>query len=455
MTDHHATTISARSLVDGHASREAITSSTANKDQLLNDAVERALARWPAGMTLGALDPHVRWATGRSLSQWARALDQRTRADLLRALPVVGVVDNIAGHTVIYPAGSRDYLRGTSRCKARPGAAAHDLCEPALLKALAARDTPVIVVDTVDACREAVNHIRRCGEVAFDCEGTSVVRPGTASPGVALMQLTTHGGPSYLFDMCRPEPARSARALMHYGGLGALLADRSVTKVVHDAREDARALAAAYNCHLAGVFDTQVVHMRLVGGDTLRPGLNAVLAEHGLATNQHKDAMRAIYPRDLYPWHRRPIPEEWMIEYALSDIALLLRLKDALVARLLATAPAPPWAVGLLPLPSPPVRSTRCWAVVATGSLHTKARGETPHPSTPPASGAPSRAVTGIVAGSRNTGTGTISGGVPLARAATARVDPKADVLARQRRSPRKASTAKGAVLAAPAAISH
>nr|UMO80002.1 DnaQ like exonuclease [Pandoravirus aubagnensis] len=447
MTDYHAT-ISTRSL-DTCASRET-TLTIANKDQPLNDAVERALTRWPAGMTLGALDPHVRWATGRSLSQWARALDQRTRADLLRALPAVGVVDNIAGHTVVYPAGSRDYLHGASRSKARPGTTAHDLCEPEFLKALAARATPVVVVDTVDACREAVNHIRRCGEAAFDCEGTSVVRPGTASPGVALIQMAPHGGPSYLFDMCRPEPGRSARALMHYGGLGALLADRSVTKVVHDAREDARAVATAYNCHLAGVFDTQAVHMRLAGGDILCPGLNAVLAEYGFATNQHKDAMRAIYPRDLYPWHRRPLLE-WMIEYALSDIALLLQLKDALVARLLAAAPAPPWAVGLLPLPSPPVRSTRCWAVVATRSPDTKVCREAPQPSTPSALGAPSHTVTGTAAGSRSIGTGTTSGRVPLTRAATIRVDPKAGAFARQRRSPRKMSTAKASL----AAISH
>ncbi|WBR14523.1 3'5' exonuclease [Pandoravirus kuranda] len=351
----------------------------------LNDVVERALMRWSAGMTLRALDPHVRWATGRSLSQWASALNQRTRADLLRTLPAVGAADNIAGHTVIYPARTSKRVRDDSRSRCRSDAATHDLCEPALLKALAARPVPVIVVDTVDACREAVERIRRCGEAAFDCEGTSVVRPGTASPGIALIQIALRDGPSYLFDMCRPEPSRSARSLMHYGGLGALLADRSVTKVVHDAREDARALAAAHGCHLAGVFDTQVVHMRLAGCNMLRPGLNAVLAEHGLATNQHKDAMRAIYPIDIYYWHRRPLPEKWMPDYAVSDVDLLLRLKDALVARLLAAAPAPPWAAGLLPVPPPPVRSARCWAVVVTGSLHAKARDPAPRSSTTPA----------------------------------------------------------------------
>lgn len=424
MTEHRNASI--RSL-DARARRET-TPTVASKAEPLNDAVERALARWPAGMTLRALDPHVRWATGQSLSHWARALDQRTRANLLRTLPAVGAVDNIAGHVVVYPAGSRDCLRDEPHPDSGSNATVRDLCEPALLQALAARSVPVVVVDTVDACRDAVDHIRRCGEVAFDCEGTSVVRPGTASPGVALMQMAPRDGPSYLFDMCRPEPARSARALMHYGGLGALLADRSVTKVVHDAREDARALAAAYGCHLAGVFDTQVVHMRLAGGDAPRPGLNAVLVEYGLATNQHKDSMRAIYSRDLYYWHRRPLPKKWMIDYAVSDVGPLLRLKDALVARLLATAPAPPWASGLLPLP--PVRPTRCWAVVATGSVCDKARGPTPNPST-----------ASVSAGS--------------VRAGALRVDPKATTLTRQRRGPRSVSVTVAAAGAATAAISH
>nr|UDO47433.1 3'5' exonuclease [Pandoravirus massiliensis] len=408
------------------------TTTIADKGVLLNDAVERALVRWPAGVTMHMLDPNVRWATGQSLSQWASALGQRTRAGLLRALPAVGAVDNIAGHVVIYPARSRDRLRDVSRRDSGSDATARDLCGPDVLRALAARGMDVVVVDTVGACRDAVDHIRRCGQVGFDCEGTSVVRPGTASPGVALIQMAVPDGPCYLFDMCRPEPTRSARALMHHGGLGALLADRSVTKVVHDVREDARALAVAHGCHVAGVFDTQVVHMRLTGRNAPRLGLNAVLAEHGLATNQHKDAMRAIYPIDLYAWHRREF-FDWMIEYAVSDVHTLLRLKDALVARLLAAAPAPPWAVGLLPSPSP--RPARCWAVVATArpiavsNAHDKRRDANPPPAS---SSAPTRNNAAAVIAAKR---------APSAKAAPAKVGLRGPTMSCQRRD-RRAVTA-------------
>ncbi|AJF97729.1 3'5'-exonuclease [Pandoravirus inopinatum] len=209
--------------------------------------------------------------------------------------------------------------------------------------------TVVVVVDSIEACRDAVHDMRRRGTaIALDCEGTSVVRSNSISPGVALIQMAPRDGPCYLFDMCRPETARSGHALMKHGGLGALLSDRSVIKVVHDAREDARALAVAYRCALGGVFDTQIAYMEAEGNvDGPRPSLNAVLAACGLDTNQHKDAMRAVYPFDLWPWQRRPLPA-WMVEYAVCDVALLLALYDILIARRLSASslPPPPWGMG-------------------------------------------------------------------------------------------------------------
>nr|UMO78591.1 DnaQ like exonuclease [Pandoravirus belohorizontensis] len=334
----------------------------------LNDAVARALERCPRGMPVHAIDPFVRWATGSTLSEWVRALgavprvddgeaspssptarpDTRpqSRADLLRRLPCVGAVDRIAGLSVVYPAASVDRLREHAP---PPTPGQHALCASLAGKAGGVcGGAAVVVVDSIETCRAAVQDMRRRGAaIALDCEGTSIVRPNGISPGVALVQMTPRGGPCYLFDMCRTETTRSGRALMRHGGLGALLSDRSVIKVVHDAREDTRALAVAYRCALAGVFDTQAAHMKAEGSaDGPRPSLNAVLAAHGLGANRHKDAMRAVYPIDLWPWHRRPLPD-WMVEYAVCDVARLLDLYDILIARLLsASLPPPPWGPG-------------------------------------------------------------------------------------------------------------
>ncbi|AGO84595.1 DnaQ like exonuclease [Pandoravirus salinus] len=360
----------------------------------LNQAVARALERRPRGLPIHAIDPFVRWSTGSKLSEWvrtadmgscvfggpshpsARAMRPESRADLLRRLPCVGAVDRIAGLSVVYPAASAERLREHAPPTA-PGQ--RTLC--ASLGDNATKSTcggvTVTVVDSIEACRNAVHDMRRRGTaIALDCEGTSIVRLNGVSPGIALIQMTPRGGPCYLFDMCRTETTRSGRALMKHGGLGALLSDPSVTKVVHDAREDARALAVAYRCALEGVFDTQAAHMKAEGNaDGPRPSLNAVLAAYGLGANHHKDAMRAVYPFDLWAWHRRPLPD-WMVEYAVCDVALLLALYDRLIARCLSSSPPPPWRL----VPSiPPLCG---WTVVVASSA-----------------AAPRRCTTGVAAG--------------------------------------------------------
>jgi hypothetical protein len=346
----------------------------------LCNTVERALRRWPAGMALRALDLHVRWATGRSLGQWVRAIrdsvlaeqegsrgsrpqsegdtlprgdddpqsdnddddnddggsvrecegdqgDAWERVALLRRVPAVGSVERIAGHAVVYPAWSR-----SRRSDVRRGFPSSS--SSSSYYALCAGSVPggVVVVDTVEACRAAVSDLARRRVVALDCEGTSIARGSHSSPGIALIQMTARGSPCYLFDMCRPDAACSGRNLMHHGGLGALLSDPHVLKVVQDAREDARALGAVYGCRLSGVFDTQEAHMWVDGGTKQRLGLNTLLGLYGIEANHHKDAMRSVYPVDQWCWHRRPLAR-WMVEYAVADVVKLIDLYDALLAR--------------------------------------------------------------------------------------------------------------------------
>ncbi|AVK74993.1 DnaQ like exonuclease [Pandoravirus quercus] len=383
----------------------------------LNRAVAQVLDHRPRGVPLQAIDPFVRWSTGFTLTEWVRMVDVTSsifsapdgpttrpvsRADLLRRLPCVSTVDRIAGLSVVYPAASLNRLREHAP---PPMPGQYALCASLAGKTSAIfGGTTVVVVDSVEACRDAVQYMRGRGTaIALDCEGTSVVRPNTISPGVALIQMAPRDGPCYLFDMCRPEKERSGRALMERGGLGALLSDRSVIKVVHDAREDARALAVAYRCALNGVFDTQIAYMEIMGTvDGRRPSLNAVLAACGLATNQHKDAMRAVYPFDLFPWQRRPV-HDWMVEYAMSDVALLLALYDILIERRLSASslPPPPWRLG------PSITPLCGWTVVVAGGAAAAPRLCAAAPAAPPHS-PPSAAkrCLPIVAGESTKGTG-------------------------------------------------
>jgi len=385
---------------------------------ILCNAVRRVLKRNSGGVAMHTLDHLVRNTTKRSLSGWIALLadcaahgdvadacsiqcrcstvfaplpdlargnhgDCRTcacmRAEsdtsplierLLDRTGLVGAVDRIAGHLVVYPV-SRD-LSGATRAHMVHGVR----WPPEILS------ENVAVIDTVEACTEAVERLRRGGLFALDFEGTSLVHHHVGSPGIALIQAIGPVGPCYLFDMCNP--SCTADTLMYAGGLYKLLSDYSVTKVIHDAREDARALLTVYGCRLAGVFDTQLYHARMTsclspfntsgsgGGEarsnrsreSQRLGLNALLHGYGLEVNRHKDVMKAVYPVDQWCWHRRPLPS-WMVEYAVADVERLLCLRTALLSR---------WPTTDAQTPLPPLPTYR-W----------KSRGAwTPPPSAPP-----------------------------------------------------------------------
>lgn len=305
---------------------------------------EKALSTLPGAAACCRLSQNVGVSAGDSRTVRADAAARRGRrfscVSLVRNMTVVGSIERIAGHVVVYPAStlvarSTDmHMRSLATCaRADPygRASSYALCHPRN-----ALPVNVLVVDTVEACVAAVLDLRRQGVLALDCEGTAIAQHGSASPGVALVQMMGVRGPCYLFDLCNVDPRHSGARLMKRGGLGCLLADPLVIKVVHDAREDARALDAAYGCRIASVFDTQAAHMQRPGFYGQRPGLNALLAHYGFDVNRHKDAMRTVYPLDQWCWHRRPLPA-WMIEYAVADVRRLLDLRSAIVAQTMPT----------------------------------------------------------------------------------------------------------------------
>lgn len=106
--------------------------------------------------------------------------------------------------------------------------------------------------------------------------------------------------------------------------LGAILADRDVEVVFHDADYDLRILDRDYQIHAARVFDTRIA-AQLLGEKSI--GLAALLEKY-LEVKLDKKHQRA-------DWSRRPLPAE-MLDYAAQDTRHLPRLRDILRDKLVA-----------------------------------------------------------------------------------------------------------------------
>jgi len=106
--------------------------------------------------------------------------------------------------------------------------------------------------------------------------------------------------------------------------LGALLADREVEVVFHDADYDLRILDRDYGLRARRMFDTRIA-AQLLGEPAV--GLAALLEKY-VGVRLDKKFQRA-------DWSRRPLPRD-MLEYAALDTQYLLPLKDRLRADLVA-----------------------------------------------------------------------------------------------------------------------
>jgi len=129
---------------------------------------------------------------------------------------------------------------------------------------------------------------------------------------IYLIQLSTRTETAILDPLTLPDLAP----------LGALLADRAVEKVFHDADYDLRILDRDYGFRPTHLTDTRIA-AQLAGEPAI--GLAALLEKY-LGVKLSKEHQKA-------DWSRRPLPPE-MLAYAAADTRHLAALRDALLARL-------------------------------------------------------------------------------------------------------------------------
>lgn len=164
-------------------------------------------------------------------------------------------------------------------------------------------------VDTPEAAQQLMASLGAVDRIAIDTEGASFHR---FVDRIYLIQLSTRDVTAVIDPLTAGDlPA-----------LGAVLADRSVEVVLHDADYDLRLLHQDYGWHPTNIFDTRIA-AQLLGIPAF--GLGA-LVEKYLGIRLEKKHQRA-------DWSMRPLPQD-MLEYAQEDTRYLLQLRDLIGADL-------------------------------------------------------------------------------------------------------------------------
>ncbi len=160
-----------------------------------------------------------------------------------------------------------------------------------------------IYLDKPEAVDRFLSELGDVGELALDTEGASFHR---FLDRIYLIQISTRERSAIVDPLPIGAPAR----------LGALLENKSVEVVFHDADYDLRLLHQDYGWHVANIFDTRIAS-QLLGIKSF--GLAALL-EQFFDVKLDKKHQRA-------DWSMRPLTPD-MLEYAAQDTRYLLPLKD-------------------------------------------------------------------------------------------------------------------------------
>lgn len=174
------------------------------------------------------------------------------------------------------------------------------------------------LITTTQALESAIHRLSQEPVIALDTEASSFHR---YKERVCLVQISTRTH-TWLIDPL---------ALPDLGPLGALLAQKGMEVVIHDADYDLRILARHHGIRVENVFDT------LVAAELLNEpeiGLAALLGKY-----QDVQVDKKFQKAD---WSKRPLPGP-MLDYAAGDTSHLIALRDILHKQLKETERWP-WA---------------------------------------------------------------------------------------------------------------
>jgi exonuclease 3'-5' domain-containing protein 1 len=176
-----------------------------------------------------------------------------------------------------------------------------------------------ILVDTVEKLTETCFHLKAEKILSVDCEGTNLSRHGK----ICLLQIATEYD-IFLVDIL----SLGASAFVH--GIGGILQDNSIVKVMHDCRVDSDALFHQFNVRLSNVYDLQTVHtlhqrVNLAKHHRNRASLVDLVTEYAPQEKPslvYKAEIKPLYKQNPKLWEERPLPQS-LINYACADVRMM------------------------------------------------------------------------------------------------------------------------------------
>lgn len=188
----------------------------------------------------------------------------------------------------------------------------------------------ITLIDTIGACRSAVEQLLKGTEIAIDIEGANLCRNGS----ISLIQICTIEGHVFLFDI-----TTLRKDAFDHGKLQSLLENTTVQKVLFDGRADNDALYHLYKVKMERVYDLQILYTIKFSGNTdpYLKSLAKCLNVSGVvdwATAQRLNALKKrgkkLYAPELggsyAVWDNRPLCGD-LIKYAAADVKYLLAMK--------------------------------------------------------------------------------------------------------------------------------
>lgn len=164
--------------------------------------------------------------------------------------------------------------------------------------------------------------------LVIDAEGVDLSRTGRPT----LFAVGVSNGVTvhvFLFDLL--EKIDETFFEREISTLKTVLEDASVTKIIHDCRQDSDALNEFHQITLRGVFDTSVYNMQLLHTSS-RDNLNNTLAHYHCTINPgRKD--RDFYINNPNYWANRPLTAD-QITCAAADISSLFDLREKMLVPL-------------------------------------------------------------------------------------------------------------------------
>lgn len=166
----------------------------------------------------------------------------------------------------------------------------------------------VVISSVDDAFRKALSVIRSENDVSVAMEGQKIGRSGT----LAWLSIAT-STIIFLFDMAQIGTSKAIQE-----GLGEILTDESILKVVHDCRAMEDMLHHQFDLNLCNVFDTQAaeVYLYMVNHRGSVPsfvsGLPSLLIRYLKLSPHHvffSHVREECVQSDESVWFERPLPE--------------------------------------------------------------------------------------------------------------------------------------------------